>query len=347
MRPTGILQLVIPQLGVLPAKIVGLIPGSPLCGSKKGSRPSLLGTLDLAFVFPTPTEPPAMAEVFGVVTGALSVAALFQNCVECFEYIHLGRSFGRDFERCQLRLDVARNRLWQWGDAIQIKNDARFQSTSPTESPVRLAQSILDEISRLFGATSKISKRYEMRADAKDLVLFNEGDMKPAGRGLHNHMKSLAKQRQDHTNLAKKATWALYDGKHFDNFVNQIATSLDELETVFPINAARKKSVKIEIEELEDEPRLKMLKEAAHDIDELLEEEIEHKINVVEGRNWAGDMKTEGEARVQLGNMHSEGALHGGIAIHDNTINSVDSLTSKGGSGVHIGNTYGGRGIWG
>ncbi|KAH6865355.1 heterokaryon incompatibility protein s, partial [Thelonectria olida] len=228
-----------------------------------------------------------------------------------------------------------------------INDDARFQSPSPTENSVRLAQSILDEISRLFGATSKISKRYEMRADPKDLVLFNDGDMKPAGRGLHNHMKSLAKQRQANTNLAKKAAWALYDGKHLDNFVNQIAASLDELETVLPVGAARKKSVKIEIEELEDEPRLKMLKEAAHEVDELLEEEIGHKINTIEGRNWAGDLKTDGEARVQLGNIHYEGALRGGIAIQDYTTNSVDSLISKGRSGVHIGNTYGGRGIWG
>jgi hypothetical protein len=33
-----------------------------------------------------------MAEVFGTVAGALSVAALF-NCVDCFEYIQLGRHF--------------------------------------------------------------------------------------------------------------------------------------------------------------------------------------------------------------------------------------------------------------
>lgn len=38
-----------------------------------------------------------MAEVFGIVSGALSVAALFKNCVDCFEYIQLGRNFGRDY----------------------------------------------------------------------------------------------------------------------------------------------------------------------------------------------------------------------------------------------------------
>ncbi|KAJ4232217.1 hypothetical protein NW759_002604 [Fusarium solani] len=48
-----------------------------------------------------------MAETFGTVAGALSVAALFNNCADCFGYIQMGRRFDRDFERCQLKLDIA------------------------------------------------------------------------------------------------------------------------------------------------------------------------------------------------------------------------------------------------
>ena len=35
-----------------------------------------------------------MAEPFGIVAGALGVAGLFNNCVECFEYIQLSRHSG-------------------------------------------------------------------------------------------------------------------------------------------------------------------------------------------------------------------------------------------------------------
>lgn len=52
-----------------------------------------------------------MAEIFGTIAGALSVAALFNDCVECFEYIQLGRHFGRDYETYQLKLDIAMTRL--------------------------------------------------------------------------------------------------------------------------------------------------------------------------------------------------------------------------------------------
>ncbi|RKK66012.1 hypothetical protein BFJ69_g15783 [Fusarium oxysporum] len=37
-----------------------------------------------------------MAEVFGVVASALSVAALFNNVVDCLKYIQLGGNFGAD-----------------------------------------------------------------------------------------------------------------------------------------------------------------------------------------------------------------------------------------------------------
>ena len=53
-----------------------------------------------------------MAEIFGTVAGALRVAALFNNCcVDCFECVQLGRRFGRDYERCQLRVKIAQTRL--------------------------------------------------------------------------------------------------------------------------------------------------------------------------------------------------------------------------------------------
>ena len=47
-----------------------------------------------------------MAELFGIVAGTLSVAGLFNNAVDCFEYIQLGRNFGTDYQTCRIRLDI-------------------------------------------------------------------------------------------------------------------------------------------------------------------------------------------------------------------------------------------------
>ncbi|KAH7115662.1 hypothetical protein EDB81DRAFT_820404 [Dactylonectria macrodidyma] len=51
-------------------------------------------------------------------------------------------------------------------------------------------------------------------------------------------------------------------------------------------------------------------------------------------------------ARVRVGNEWSETAFACGTGIADRTANLADSVAAKGKSAVHIGNQYGGRGIF-
>jgi hypothetical protein len=52
-----------------------------------------------------------MAETFGIFAGAAGLAGLFTPCVEYFEYVQFRRSFGQDYERSLVKLDVVRLRL--------------------------------------------------------------------------------------------------------------------------------------------------------------------------------------------------------------------------------------------
>jgi len=115
-----------------------------------------------------------MAELFGTVAGTLSVAALFNHCVDCFEYVQLGRRFGRDYERCQLKVKIAQTRLSRWGQEVAIHEDTRFAATSPTDAPTQDVQSILEEIEKLFLSAQKTPKRDAVGAQREDLVLFEE-----------------------------------------------------------------------------------------------------------------------------------------------------------------------------
>ncbi|KAK4205951.1 Big S protein encoded by the het-S protein [Rhypophila decipiens] len=287
-----------------------------------------------------------MAEPFGIVAGALGVASLFNNCVDCFEYVQLGRHFGHDYERCQLRLDIAKARLSRWGEAVNIKDDLRFHSSAPIDKSVQLAQSIIEEILLLFESAQKTSKRYELVADQQDLVVFEDKDMKPVGRALHRRLKDLVSQRQKQTGLAKKTAWALYDGKSLEKIVDQVAGFVDELEKAFPIEAVCHKLAEIEIEEVEDEASLTILKDAAGGIDAAMSDAAAQKIDAIMGRNSAKDIRTVERARVQLGNVVTEAALHSEIRISDQTTNSVETVVGKGESRVLIGNEYGGKGFW-
>jgi Prion-inhibition and propagation/Het-s 218-289 len=284
-----------------------------------------------------------MAEIFGATAAALSVAALFNNCVDCFEYIQLGRHFGRDYQTCQLKLDVAKTRLGRWGQALDINDDPRFDTKVPSDQSIQLAQSILEEIVLLFESVHKTSKRYEMVAKKQDLVLFEEKDMKPTFRGLHNLLKERARWRQKNTSLVKKTAWALYDGKSFERMADQITGFVDDLEKLFPVEAACRRLAEIEIEEIEDESSLTALKDAADGTDKVLLDAVVQKAQTIAGRNYAKDIKADNSADVQVGNQFSEAILVHGIAITDRTVNSVERVVAKGTSKVQIGNRFGVR----
>ncbi|KAK8054582.1 hypothetical protein PG994_009649 [Apiospora phragmitis] len=237
-----------------------------------------------------------MAELFGTVAGALSVAALFTDCVDCFEYVQLGRHFGQDFERCRLKLDIAQTRLSRWGEVVAIHEDPRFATTLPADAPTRQAQFILEELDLLFQSIRKKSQRYELGAKPDDLAIWRDEDMRAVARQLHQRLGEIVLRRQKQTSLVKKVAWALYDGKQFDKLIEQIAGFVDDLE------APRRQLVQVEIEEVNDEVALETVQDAAANVDSILAEAAERKAAVIAGKNHAGQVGTQDQARVRVGN---------------------------------------------
>ncbi|OCK96967.1 uncharacterized protein K441DRAFT_549827 [Cenococcum geophilum 1.58] len=62
-------------------------------------------------------------EPAGLTAGILGLAGLFNNAVDCFEYVQLGREFGRDYQTNLLKLDDARLRLSRWGQSMGLSGE--------------------------------------------------------------------------------------------------------------------------------------------------------------------------------------------------------------------------------
>lgn len=286
-----------------------------------------------------------MAETFGTVAAALSVAALFNNCVNCFEYVKLSRNFGHDYERCQLKIDIAQTRLSRWGKAVAIREDPRFSAESPGDAPTRQVLSILEEIGLLFQAAQKKSKRYEVASRSEDLVVWQDEDMQPVVRQLHGYLGKAVRQRQKQTSIVKKAAWALYDAKQFDKLVEHITGFVDDLEAVWPAEVACRHLARLEIEEVNDEPTLTIVQETASHIDDVLADVAKDKVNEITGKNSAGKVDTKGEARVRVGDEISDNFGRDGYIVTRKT-NTAATIDASDKSRVHIGEKLGGRGIF-
>ncbi|KAH7230824.1 prion-inhibition and propagation-domain-containing protein [Fusarium solani] len=282
-----------------------------------------------------------MAEVFGIVTGAIGLAGLFQQCIECFEYVQLGRHFAQDFGRHQLKLDIAERRLHRWGEAVNINENPRFNAPDEDDTLVQEVQAILEEIALLFQTIQKSSKRYTIKAPKEDLKCLTEEDLQPEFRRLRARWTNVARRpSQKKVNFAKKASWALYDAKNFEKLIEQISGFLDDLESLFPAEELnRRRLVKLEIEDIADEESLTVLHQTAVETDSLLADVVKEKAKVTNARNSVKVISSGEGAKVRLGNDWSTAALS--AAIEDRTHNEADSVFAKGSSTVHVGNRYG------
>jgi hypothetical protein len=60
------------------------------------------------------------AEALGLAFGAVSLASLFQACVDCYECIDRGKTCGRDLAILMTRLEIEKIRLSMWGESVDI-----------------------------------------------------------------------------------------------------------------------------------------------------------------------------------------------------------------------------------
>ncbi|RBQ71735.1 hypothetical protein FVER14953_13490 [Fusarium verticillioides] len=286
-----------------------------------------------------------MAEIFGTVAGAISMAGLFNNCVDCFNYVQIAKHFGQDFSRYQLRLDVAKCRLARWGESININNDQRFTLTQPIDPTVVLAQGILEEIVARFEAAYKVSRRYKTGTEEQGLSICTEADLGAVSQRVHSLFGVFTKQRYKSLGLMKKTGWALYDKNYMGRMIDDIIASIEDLEKVFPSTPqATSQLVEMEIEEVNDEQELEVIHDAAEGLDPLLSDASKNKIMEIAGKNTAG--KITGPGMVNVGNSFVTESFSSLQGIRVSTINHVDEVNTTESSKVNVGNTWGGKGFW-
>ena len=145
-------------------------------------------------------------EPAGLAVGVIALAGLFNNAVDCFDYIQIGRSFGRDYHTGLLKLDVARLRLTRWGQAVGLgpilDKATSLQSTTLAVENISVAESLLGQIQALF-KDAQDSKRFPQDASTGENLDSADGS-DGALTSLHQKMRALAIRRQGKAGLREK-----------------------------------------------------------------------------------------------------------------------------------------------
>ncbi|KAK2669758.1 HeLo domain superfamily [Fusarium oxysporum f. sp. vasinfectum] len=229
-------------------------------------------------------------EVGGLVVGVIGLASLFNNVLDCFNYVHIGKSFGSRFQTSLLKLDNARLRLSRWGDAVGLSGNVddatSLPSTIASEADRRQAEKMLGQILKLFEDARKISDEFKggRDPDEQSLLVHNEQtDLDPMTASLHQKMVQLSSKRQNRTTLTKKAKFVLYEEKHLKELIDNITSLTKELVELFPATEKQQQLCDNEVSEFSESFRV--LVNAATGIDELLAAGLSEVLNKVNNLN--------------------------------------------------------------
>lgn len=221
-----------------------------------------------------------MAEgAIGLAVGVAGLAGLFSNVIQCFEYVHIGKNFGGDFETSLLQLDTAQLKLSRWGDAVglsggRIKHKIALPSWIKDEER-KSAEKLLGQILYIFEKAQKEAAKFKDGKQDEDpsLAEFDEEkDLKGAKLTYHEIMRNISFKRQNQTSKSTKFHYAVYSHNHLKEMIKKITEFTNDLVPLFPgrpeLTKKEKSLCSNEVQELTDS--LKELVDQIKDNDSLL-----------------------------------------------------------------------------
>lgn len=276
-----------------------------------------------------------MAEAAGLVIGAVSLTAIFTTCVDCFEYVQLGRNFGKDYQRSLLKLDIAKLRLSRWANAVN-KSRNQYQVPVGTPAEAQKVEELLGEIMVCFEDAEKVSQRFKTKcSNTTELQVCNaDTELEPNLQAMHNKMRDLALRRQQRSGFRQKTAWVLHEKKAFDRLISDVTELAEKLIQLFPATQQRQEElIAEEVREIKAEPAFAEVETAAEGIDTLLVSWIQQGLAAQGSHNFTRNTVTD-EADAHYGDQYARGAQQTGPGHVFNE--NVASKKAK----AHYGNKY-------
>ncbi|KAF2727509.1 hypothetical protein EJ04DRAFT_517213 [Polyplosphaeria fusca] len=236
-----------------------------------------------------------MGEAAGLAISAVALAGLFNNTVDCFEYVQLGRGFGKSFQTSQLKLDNGRLRLSRWGHSLglgsSMQDEQSLEQRLGSGEDVKQAGNLLGQIQDLFADAEGLAEKYKRRTrpDDSSLALCNpQADLDPLYANLHDKMRQLSIDRQNRTAVRQKVKWALYEEKSFRRLIEDVIGRVNDLVELFPASQAMQKQLcETEVSVIGNGAGTAVLREVVAEQDKALAEALAKAVNATNGPQTA------------------------------------------------------------
>ncbi|KAJ9607533.1 hypothetical protein H2200_007611 [Cladophialophora chaetospira] len=175
-----------------------------------------------------------MAEVSGLVIGAVALASLFNTCVDLFERFELARDYAYDYDLACTKLRLLEVRLTAWGVFLNVEIPGREHPALRqrwTEEKDVIGRSLLG-VRDIFQNATELAERYKLTPkcsrSSRFLTVRRSRDAQPFADDL-KAPKATVKHRSF---LQRRTLWAIHDKQKLDVLIQDLSFLIENLEKV-------------------------------------------------------------------------------------------------------------------
>ena len=181
-----------------------------------------------------------MAELLAGVGGASSVITLLDACLKLYDLVERGRTYGKDFEKLLIKLDVERLRLLTWGLSFGFwASDAKISQKYHEKLDIPRIQAtiigVLCGIKSTFEDTGQLIKRYGMKPLNDMQTMESTAERNRQATMFEQSFRKFQARvslSQKHASLAETVHWAVRDCQKFNLLVHDLREYNDSLEKI-------------------------------------------------------------------------------------------------------------------
>jgi hypothetical protein len=289
-------------------------------------------------------------EIAGLAIGTLSLAALFETCMTCFDYIDTGRQYGKDYQRFVISMRSLELRMSRWWDVAGLQ-----------AGTARIPEDAEHHIRDLLGEIHSDLQEARERAQKYNNPVMTDDDGSVRLENLAERFQRQANVRQKRTPLGRVIKWALRDQMKCKRVIKNIKNAVEELEGVLPQTApdsqlthqaavedAQQLVQPAEVEEPAEASATSVI-EILHDAtdnDPVLQQVLEIVAKQAESGDEIRNIFTSGKARVALDDFVASD-YKGPAPLERKHRRIIQNVTTSGEGKLQVGTIYGGKGAMG
>lgn len=207
--------------------------------------------------------------IAGLTLSAVSIAALFTTCIDCYSLVVAAREFGEEYELLCTELSLQKLGFFLWGESVGLAcrtPDAQLQPNPGLDDPHIQPTIIrtLNAIKNLLSETQEFDERYGFRAEEAAVGTTSRG--LSIFRRTFDQFKSQARRNQKQKSVVTVTRWAIFDADNFEVKIARLKGFIDGLESVtrsLVTLEAQRARLEDEIESVSDVQSLRLLSEVA------------------------------------------------------------------------------------